>query len=81
MAMKVTGFSFIKDAVICDYPIEEAIKSILPLCDEVIVAVGKSNDNTLELVRNIDPDKVKVIETVWDDNLREGGRVLASSEI
>jgi len=75
--MKVTGFSFIKDAIICDYPIVEAIKSILPLCDEVIIAVGKSSDDTLDMVRSIDPQKVKVIETIWDENLREGGRVLA----
>jgi glycosyltransferase involved in cell wall biosynthesis len=75
--MKVTGFSFIKDAEICDYPVAEAIKSILPLCDEVVVAVGKSSDNTLELVRSIHPQKIRILETVWDDNLREGGRVLA----
>ncbi|MFN8322475.1 MAG: hypothetical protein U0T74_07435 [Chitinophagales bacterium] len=75
--MKVSGFTFIKDAEICDYPICEAIQSILPLCDEVIVAVGKSRDNTLQLVRNIASDKVRIIETVWDENLREGGRVLA----
>ena len=75
--MKVVGFSFIKNAEICDYPIREAIQSILPLCDEVIVAVGKSNDNTLALVRDIHPRKIKIIETIWDDNLREGGRVMA----
>ena len=75
--MKVTGFSFIKNAEICDYPIVEALKSILPLCDEIVVAVGKSTDNTLELVRSVDPKKIRIIETVWDDSLREGGRVLA----
>jgi hypothetical protein len=74
--MKVTGFSFIKNAVICDYPVVEAIKSILPLCDDFVIAVGKSDDNTLELVGNIDP-KIKIIETVWDDTMREGGRTLA----
>ncbi len=75
--MKVCGFSFVRNAVKFDYPFEEAIRSILPLCDEVIVAVGNSEDNTLERVKAIDP-KVKVIETIWDDSLREGGRVLAS---
>lgn len=75
--MKVVGFSIIKNAEIFDYPIREAIQSILPLCDEVIVAVGKSKDHTLELVRNIHPQKIKIIETIWDENLREGGRVLA----
>ena len=40
--MKVTGFTFIRNAVINDYPIAEAINSILPLCDEVVVALGNS---------------------------------------
>ncbi|MES2621097.1 MAG: glycosyltransferase family 2 protein [Bacteroidota bacterium] len=75
--MKVTGFSFIRNAVICDYPVVEAIKSILPLCDDFVIAVGKSSDHTLELIQNIDPEKIKIIETVWDENLRKGGNVLA----
>jgi len=75
--MKVTGFSFIKNAVKFQYPIVEALQSILPLCDEVVVAVGKSEDNTRELVAAIDPQKIKIIDTVWDDSLREEGRVLA----
>lgn len=75
--MKVTGFSFIKNALIYDYPIVEAIKSILPICDDFVVAVGKSDDKTLELIQSIDKDKIKIVETVWDDSLREGGRVLA----
>jgi len=75
--MKVTGFSFVRNAIKFDYPIVEAITSILPLCDEFVVAVGNSEDATLELIRSIDSPKIKVIETVWDDSLREGGRVLA----
>ena len=75
--MKVTGFTFIKNGIILDYPIVEAIKSILPICDDFVVAVGKSDDNTLELIQSINPDKIKIIETVWDDTMREGGRVLA----
>ncbi|MBL7866083.1 MAG: glycosyltransferase family 2 protein, partial [Cyclobacteriaceae bacterium] len=74
--MKVSGFTIIRNAVLLDYPVVEAIRSILPLCDEVVVAVGKSEDNTRELVRSIDP-KIRVIDTVWDDTQREGGRVLA----
>ncbi len=75
--MKVTGFSFIKDAVKFDYPVAEAIRSILPICTNFVVAVGKSSDETLELIRKISPDKITIIETVWDETMREGGRVLA----
>lgn len=74
--MKVSGFTFIRNAVLLDYPIVAAIQSILPLCDEVVVAVGNSTDDTLSLIQNIDP-KVRIIQTTWDDTLRENGRVLA----
>lgn len=75
--MKVVGFSIIRNAMIYDYPIVEAILSIEPLCDEIIIAVGKSEDDTLALVAQIHP-KVRIIETVWDDNLRKSGLVLAA---
>jgi hypothetical protein len=74
--MKVSGFTFIRNAIKYDYPIVEALQSILPLCDEVVVAVGNSEDETLSLIQNID-SKVRIIETVWDDSVREGGRTLA----
>ncbi len=75
--MKVASFTFIRNAVKYDYPIEEAIRSILPLCDEVFVAVGESEDETLALVLAICPEKIRIVPTVWDDSLRTGGRVLA----
>jgi hypothetical protein len=75
--MTVAGFTFIRNAIKFDYPVVEAIKSILPLCDYVVVAVGNSEDDTLSLVKNIDPHKIRIIETIWDDSLREGGEVLA----
>ena len=74
--MFVTGFTFIRNAIKLDYPIEEALRSILPLCDEIVVAVGDSDDETRALVQSIDP-KIKIIDTQWDTSLREGGVVLA----
>lgn len=76
-SLKIAGFTFIRNAVRYDYPVTEAIRSVLPLCDYFVVAVGHSDDETLELVRNINDPKVHIIETTWDDSLREGGRVLA----
>lgn len=76
--MKIAGFTFIRNAVLYDYPVVEAILSILPICDLFVVAVGRSDDNTLNLIRGIDDPRLVVLETVWDDTLREGGRVLAA---
>jgi hypothetical protein len=77
--MKVTGFTFIRNAVKFDYPVIEAIRSILPICDDFVVAVGRSDDTTLELIQNIDKHRIKIIETVWDDSpeMKIGGKVFA----
>ncbi len=76
--MKVAGFTFIKNAIIYDYPVVEAIQSILPICDEVYVALGKSDDDTEALIHSIDPVKIKIIKTLWDETLKQGGQVLAA---
>ena len=75
--MFVSGFTFIRNALKLDYPIKEAILSILPLCDEIIVAVGNSDDETRKYIEDIDNSKIKIIDTIWDDSLRKGGVVLA----
>jgi glycosyltransferase involved in cell wall biosynthesis len=75
--MKIVGFTFVRNAITYDYPVLESIHSLLPLCDEVVVAVGNSADDTLGLIRSINSPKIRIIETTWDDSLREGGRVLA----
>lgn len=75
--MKVSGFTFIRNAVRYDYPVREAIRSILPVCDEVIVMVGNSDDGTRELIESIGDHRIKIFDSVWDDSLREGGKVLA----
>jgi hypothetical protein len=75
--MKVVGFTIVRNAIKLDYPIMESLASLLPVCDEVIVSVGKSEDDTLNLVKGIPSAKIKVIESVWDDSLRKGGVLLA----
>lgn len=75
--MKVAGFSFIRNAIQFDYPIVEAITSVLPLCDEFVIAVGDSDDDTLGLIKAIPSEKIRIIRTTWDENAKAGGRVLA----
>ncbi|MCE5345366.1 MAG: hypothetical protein LLG13_03610 [Bacteroidales bacterium] len=77
--MKVTGFTFIRNAVKFDYPVVEAINSILPVCNDFVVAVGNSEDNTSELIQSIDKQKISIIDTIWDDSpeMKKGGKVFA----
>ena len=75
--MKIAGFTIIKNAVINDFPIVEAIRSILPVVDEMIVLIGDSTDATTSLIETIGDPKIKIHHSIWNKNLRKGGAVLA----
>ncbi|MBW0179128.1 glycosyltransferase family 2 protein [Sediminibacterium sp.] len=75
--MKISGFTIIRNAVLNDYPIVEAIRSILPVVDEMIILVGNSEDDTIGLMQSISDPKIKIHHSVWDPALRTGGSVLA----
>ena len=74
--MKVSGFTFIRNAIQYDFPIVEAITSVLPIVDEFVVNVGRSEDDTLNLIQSIGSNKIRIVESVWDDSLRKDGRIL-----
>jgi glycosyltransferase involved in cell wall biosynthesis len=75
--VRVSGFSFVRDAVRLDFPVVEAITSILPICDEFVIAVGEGDDGTAELIDSINSDKVRVIRTEWDPKLFVRGAINA----
>lgn len=75
--MKISGFSIVRDGVRFGYPFLQSIQSVLPLVDEFVVAIGKSGDGTLEAVQALGNPKLRIIETVWDESLRQGGQVMA----
>jgi hypothetical protein len=66
----ISGFTIVRNAVRLDFPLEASIRSILPVCDEVVVNVGRSEDDTLELVRSIRDPKIRVLETEWDMTIK-----------
>ena len=51
--MKVSGFTFLRNARKLGYPFGESIRSILPIVDEYIVALGPSEDQTEEIIRQL----------------------------
>jgi hypothetical protein len=66
LVVQVSGFTIVRNAVQLDFPLVESIRSILPICDEVVVNVGRSDDDTLGLVRSIADPKIRVLQTEWD---------------
>lgn len=79
MLPRISGFTFVRNGVRFDYPFGEALRSLLPLVDELVIVVGKGDDGTLERVRELGKSepKLKVFESVWDDSLRKDGAILA----
>jgi len=68
----LSGFTIVRNAVRLDYPIVPAIRSILDICDEVVVNVGRSDDETRDLVAGIGDPRVRILDSVWDFS-RGGG--------
>ena len=66
--VRVSGFSFVRNAIDLYYPVVESIRSALPICDEFVMAAGDSSDGTTELLRGIADPKLRIIETVWDQS-------------
>ncbi len=79
--MRVSGFTFIRNGSILGYPFIESINSILPICDEFIVAVGDCDDDTLERIKAINSDKIIVIPTHWNEKMQDRGFVYAQQKM
>lgn len=75
--MRIAGFSFVRNGFDYGVPFIESIQSVLPICDEFVIAVGDSTDGTREAILAMGSDKIKIIDTSWDMSLREGGKVFA----
>lgn len=75
--MFVTGLTIIKNGVKLKYPFLESIQSLLPICDEFIAVVGDCEDDTRDKILSLNSPKIKIIDTIWDPTLREGGKILA----
>src|SRR5437879_6176773 len=75
----LSGFTIVRNAVSLDYPIVPALRSILAICDEVVVNVGRSSDGTRDLVAGLGDPRVRVIDTVWDFS-RVSGVLAQASE-
>jgi glycosyltransferase involved in cell wall biosynthesis len=77
----ISGFTFIRNGVELGFPFEASIRSLLPLVDEFVVVVGKSNDDTLARIHAIDSPKIRVIETIWNERMADRGFVYAQQKM
>ena len=81
MSASISGFTFIRNGVELAFPFEASIRSLLPLVDEFVVAVGKGSDDTLARVRAIGDAKIRIIETLWNERMADRGFVYAQQKM
>ena len=82
--MNVSGFSIIRNGTRFDYPYLESLRSLLPLVDELVVNVGRGDDDTLEEIQKFaraeGKGKVLLFESDWplgDPEKKKGGLILS----
>jgi hypothetical protein len=78
--MKISGFTFVRNAGKLYFPVKESISSVLPLVDEFIIALGDNaaDDDTEAQIRSIGSEKIKIIHRQWDEDLFKNGLIFAA---
>ena len=79
--MKVSAFTFIKNGQLLGYPFIQSIKSVLPIVDEFIINVGLGEDSTLDEIKNIHDPKIRIIQSHWNDNMKDRGFVYGQQKM
>jgi glycosyltransferase involved in cell wall biosynthesis len=81
---KISGFSLVRNGVKFDYPFLESLRSLLPLVDELVLNVGESDDDTLQVcerfAREEGQGKVKIFTSIWplnDPEKKKSGLILS----
>jgi hypothetical protein len=68
--MKVSGFTFLRNGQKLGYPFVPSIRSILPIVDEFVVALGPCEDDTEKLLRGIGDPKIRILSTQWNERIQ-----------
>lgn len=79
--MKISGFTFLRNASLLGYPFTESLRSILPLVDEMVVNIGDGLDDTVERVAAIGSDKIRILRSHWNDDMKQKGFVYAQQKM
>lgn len=79
--MKISAFTFVKNGQLLGYPFVQSIQSVLPLVDEFVINVGEGEDDTLAIIQAIKSDKIRIIESKWNDKMRARGYVYGQQKM
>jgi len=75
--VRVSGFSIVRGAGECDYPIAESVRSLLPLVQEMVVVVHRGDDGTRQALSAVRDSRLALVEADWDAGERRRGLTLS----
>lgn len=81
MTASISGFTFLRNGVKLGFPFEASVRSLLPLVDEFVIAVGRGEDDTRERLLAIADPKIRLIDTVWNERMESRGFVYAQQKM
>lgn len=81
MSVSISGFTFLRNGVKLGFPFEASIRSLLPLVDEFVIAIGAGDDDTRERLVAIGDPKIRLIDTRWNERMAERGFVYAQQKM
>ncbi len=81
--MIVSGFTFLRNGQMLGYPFEASIRSVLPIVDEFVIALGPCEDETPQILKRMQKEhpKIKIIPTRWNDKMQERGYVYGQQKM
>lgn len=79
--MKISAFTFLKNGAMLGYPFIESIKSVLPIVDEFVIALGSCEDDTEEQILALNEPKIRIIQSNWCENMRVKGFVYGQQKM
>lgn len=79
----ISGFTFLRNGVKLGFPFEASIRSILPLVDEFVIALGAGEDDTVARIHALaaSEPKLRILDTLWNERMAERGFVYAQQKM
>jgi hypothetical protein len=81
MTASISGFTFLRNGAKLGFPFEASIRSLLPLVDEFVIAIGEGEDDTRERLVALRDPKIRLIDTRWNERMAERGFVYAQQKM
>ncbi len=79
--LRLSGFTFLRDGVALGYPFLASIRSVLPIVDEFVVALGECRDGTREALESLGEPKLRIVPTQWNESMRDRGFVYGQQKM